>query len=173
MQPCTVCPRLRTPPHGEGGFGREHRARMSERRRGALNPIATRRDREGPSVCARAGSAVALKGGSKPTKGQLQLRGEADETDLALRATGRPPSRTPLSQSASALLDVKASNLAVKVHQNCAGPRLDLPSSTWQQLGHLGFMLHACRAWLHRQLSLLVSRLGRFSSTASRAMSQG
>ena len=99
--------------------------------------------------------------------------GEADETDLALRATGRPPSRTPLSQSASALLDVKASNLAVKVHQNCAGPRLDLPSSTWQQLGHLGFMLHACRAWLHRQLSLLVSRLGRFSSTASRAMSQG
>jgi len=84
-----------------------------------------------------------------------------------------PPSRTPLSQSASALLDVKASNLAVKVHQNCAGPRLDLPSSTWQQLGHLGFMLHACRAWLHRQVSLLVSRLGRFSSTASRAMSQG
>eukprot|EP00964_Phaeocystis_antarctica_P012497 scaffold6885_cov57-Phaeocystis_antarctica.AAC.1 len=44
--------------------------------------------------------------------------GEADETDLALRATGRPPSRTPLSQSASALLDVKASNLAVKVDQN-------------------------------------------------------
>ena len=99
--------------------------------------------------------------------------GETDETDLALRATGRPPSRTPLSQSASALLDVKASNLAVKVHQNCAVPRLDLLSSTWQQLGHLGFMLHACRAWLHRQVSLLVSRLGRFSSTASRAMSQG
>ena len=63
-----------------------------------------------------------------------------------------------LSQSAFALLDVKASNLAVKVHQNCDWPRLDLASSTWHQLGHLGFMLHACRAWLHRQLSLLVSR---------------
>ena len=75
--------------------------------------------------------------------------GEADETDLALGATGRPPSRTPLSQSASALLDVKASNLAVKVNQDCAWRRLDLASSTWQQLGHLGFMLHACRAWLH------------------------
>jgi len=63
-----------------------------------------------------------------------------------------------LSQSAFALLDVKASKLAVKVHQNCDWPRLDLASSTWHQLGHLGFMLHACRAWLHRQLSLLVSR---------------
>eukprot|EP00964_Phaeocystis_antarctica_P142659 scaffold107976_cov31-Phaeocystis_antarctica.AAC.1 len=31
------------------------------------------------------------------------------ESDLALRATGRPPSRTPLSESASAPLDVKAS----------------------------------------------------------------
>ena len=38
------------------------------------------------------------------------------------------------------LLDVKASNLAVKVHQNGALPRLDLASSTWQQLGHLDFM---------------------------------
>ena len=77
--------------------------------------------------------------------------------DLALRATGRAPSRTPLSQSASALLNVKAFNLSIKVHQNCALPTVDLPSSTWQQLGHLGFMLHACRAWLHRQVPLLVS----------------
>ena len=71
------------------------------------------------------------------------------ELDLALRATGRAPSRmhprrTPLSQSASALLNVKAFNLSIKVHQNCALPRVDLPSSTWQQLGRLGlgFMLH-------------------------------
>ena len=83
--------------------------------------------------------------------------GETDESDLALRATGRPPSRTPLSQSASALLNVKAFNLGIKVHQNCALPRVDLPSSTWQQPGHLGFMLHACREWLHRQVPLLVS----------------
>ena len=83
--------------------------------------------------------------------------GETDESGLALRATGRPPSRTPLSQSASALLNVKAFNLGIKVHQNCALPRVDLPSSTWQQPGHLGFMLHACREWLHRQVPLLVS----------------
>ena len=79
------------------------------------------------------------------------------ELDLALRATGRAPSRTPLSQSASALVNVKAFNLSIKVHQNCALPRVDLPSSTWQQLGRLGFMLHACRAWLHRKVPLLVS----------------
>ena len=48
--------------------------------------------------------------------------GEAEESDLALRATGRPLSLTPLSHSASALLDVKASNLAVKVHQVCSVP---------------------------------------------------
>ena len=50
------------------------------------------------------------------------------ELDLALRATGRAPSRTPLSQSASALLNVKAFNLSIKVHQNCALPTVDLPS---------------------------------------------
>ena len=82
---------------------------------------------------------------------------KAAESDLALRATGRPPSRTPLSQSASALLDVKAFNLAVKVNQNGASAEARLPSSTLQQLGHLGFMLHACRVWLHRQVPLLVS----------------
>ena len=95
------------------------------------------------------------------------------ELDLALRATGRAPSRTPLSQSASALLNVKAFNLSIKVNQNCALPTVDLPSSTWQQLGHLGFMLHACRAWLHRQVPLLVSWFSRGSSTASRVLRQG
>eukprot|EP00964_Phaeocystis_antarctica_P148725 scaffold115659_cov62-Phaeocystis_antarctica.AAC.1 len=97
------------------------------------------------------------------------------ESDLALRATERPPSRTPLSQSASALLDVKASNQPSRQSPPklcCAEARLTIIHLAAARGGHLGFMLHACRAWLHRQVSLLVSRLGRFSSTASRAMSQ-
>ena len=104
MQPCTVCPRLGTPPHGEGGLGREHRARMSERRRGALNPVVMTGERKGPSVCARAGSAVALKGGSKPTKGSRRARnrwhhaepthgGHCAEHRRRHRAASRPEAR--------------------------------------------------------------------------------
>ena len=77
MQPCTVCPRLPLPQHGEGGFGREHRARMSEKGARALNRVVMTGDRKGPSVCASAGSAVALKGGSKPTKASLGSRSRA------------------------------------------------------------------------------------------------
>jgi hypothetical protein len=89
-----------------------------------------------------------------------QLRASwSDLVDLAVRATGRPPSRIPLSQSAPALLNVKAFNLSIKVHQNGASADNQLPSSTLEQLVHLSFMLHAYREWLHRQVSLLVSCL--------------
>lgn len=80
-------------------------------------------------------------------------------SDLAVRATGRPPSRIPLSQSAPALLNFKAFNLSIKVHQNGASADNPLPSSTLEQLVHLSFMLHAYQEWLHRQVSLLVSCL--------------
>ena len=63
-----------------------------------------------------------------------------------------------LSQSASALLNVKAFNLSIKVHQNGASADNQLPSSTLEQLVHLSFMLHAYREWLHRQMSLLEGR---------------
>ena len=90
------------------------------------------------------------------TMRNCEPRGRTD-SDLALRATERVPSRTPLSQSASALLNVKAFNLSIKVHQKGALPTLDLPSCTLQQLVHLSFMLDACREWLHRQVPLLMS----------------
>jgi hypothetical protein len=93
--------------------------------------------------------------------------------DLAVRATGRAPSRTPLSQSASSPLDVKAFNLSTKVHQKGALPTVDLPSSTLQQLVHLSFMLDACREWLHRQEPLFMTCFSRGSSTASRVLRQG
>ena len=93
--------------------------------------------------------------------------------DLAVRATDRAPSRTPLSQSASSPLDVKAFNLSTKVHQKGALPTVDLPSSTLQQLVHLSFMLDACREWLHRQEPLSMTCFSRGSSTASRVLRQG
>ena len=99
-------------------------------------------------------------------------RGRTD-SDLALRATERVPSRTPLSQSASALLNVKAFNLSIKVHQKGALPTLDLPSCTLQQLVHLSLMLDACREWLHRQVPLFAGCFSRGSSTASRVLRQG
>ena len=70
VQVCTVCPRFCPRRRGEAALGRVRRARMAESGRGALKAHVMRRDREGPSVCARAGSAVALKGDSRPTKGQ-------------------------------------------------------------------------------------------------------
>ena len=87
--------------------------------------------------------------------------------DLAVRATDRAPSRTPLSQSASSPLDVKAFNLSTKVHQKGALPTVDLPSSTLQQLVHLSFMLDACREWLHRQEPLFMTCFSRGSSTTA------
>ena len=64
-----------------------------------------------------------------------------------------------MSQSAPALLNVKAFNLSIKVHQNGASADNQLPSSTLEQLVHLSFMLHAYREWLYRQVSLLVNCL--------------
>ena len=75
--------------------------------------------------------------------------------DHGVRATARAPSRTPLSQSASALLNVKVCNCGNEVLQNGASADTRLPSSILQQLVHLSLMLHACREWLYRQVSLL------------------
>ena len=84
----------------------------------------------------------------------LRVHGPA-APDHGVRATARAPSRTPLSQSASALLNVKVCNCGNEVHQNGASADTRLPSSILQQLVHLSFMLHACREWLYRQVSLL------------------
>ena len=92
--------------------------------------------------------------------------------DHGVRATARAPSRTPLSQSASALLNVKVCNCGNEVHQNGASADTLLPSSILQQLVHLSLMLHACREWLYRQVSLLSGCLSRGSSTAARVLRQ-
>ena len=102
---------------------------------------------------------------------QLRRRGPA-ASDHGVRATARAPSRTPLSQSASALLNVKVCNCGTEVHQNGASADTLLPSSILQQLVHLSFMLHACREWLYRQVSLLSGCLSRGSSTAARVLRQ-
>ena len=99
------------------------------------------------------------------------VRGPA-ASDHGVRATARAPSRTPLSQSASALLNVKVCNCGTEVHQNGASADTRLPSSILQQLVHLSFMLHACREWLYRQVSLLSGCLSRGSSTAARVLRQ-
>ena len=100
-----------------------------------------------------------------------RVRGPA-APDHGVRATARAPSRTPLSQSASALLNVKVCNCGTEVHQNGASADTLLPSSILQQLVHLSFMLHACREWLYRQGSLLSGWLSRGSSTAARVLRQ-
>ena len=93
-------------------------------------------------------------------------------SDHGVLATARAPSRTPLSQSASALLNVKVCNCGNEVHQNGASADTRLPSSILQQLVHLSLMLHACREWLYRQVSLLSGCLSRGSSTAARVLRQ-
>ena len=100
-----------------------------------------------------------------------RVRGPA-APDHGVRATARAPSRTPLSQSASALLNVKVCNCGNEVHQNGASADTLLPSSILQQLVHLSSMLHACREWLYRQVSLLSGCLSRGSSTAARVLRQ-
>ena len=99
------------------------------------------------------------------------VRGPA-APDHGVRATARAPSRTPLSQSASALLNVKVCNCGNEVLQNGASADTRLPSSILQQLVHLSLMLHACREWLYRQVSLLSDCLSRGSSTAARVLRQ-
>ena len=125
--------------------------------------------RQRDARAARRGASAAL-----PPEVRAQRRAvrRPPASDHGVRATARAPSRTPLSQSASALLNVKVCNLSIKVHQDGASADSLLPSSTLQQLLHLSFMLHACREWLYRQVSLLSGCLSRGSSTAARVLRQ-